>query len=502
MQLRADAFADRENAENDLVARGSRVVALVRGAGREAEPELAARVARCIERGLEGFSDEVVVSAIRLVANRRPPAGAAVLLDFFPDAPTSAIADELRATLRALAVAGGKVDPAVANALSDQIPEKRAIAGVCLLQPAARQHWPAVRKLLDDGDIHVRVAIADAWLGVGNKEAIPTLIAALADLSEREAWPVLERLYGLAGADGPAVQLGGDAQGRGKCRAAWTSWWRSHGEKLDVSHRAAPVARPERNHLTVHVEARATEGSVELTGEDGRPLWQLANLAYPLHAQVVGGGRVLVAEYGENRVSERTTRGDVVWRKDLDKPPVAAQRLADGRTFIACRNELLVVDAEGQSRFSRKFAHREISTAVARPKGEYVAFTQAGAILRIDASGKEVARFNAGGTLVLAAGVDIAENGRILVPLIDKDRVVEFAPDGTVLWQAAAPAPTTVQRLPNGNTLVGSSQSRQILEIDRMGTTVWKGDVSGHPVLVRRVPETVKRDAGTTGKVQ
>ena len=61
--------------------------------------------------------------------------------------------------------------------------------------------------------------------------------------------------------------------------------------------------------------------------------------------------------------------------------------------------------------------------------------------------------------------------GRLL--LTQAGGVREYDPDGKPGWQGPARQPTSVQRLPNGNTLVSELSTKQIMEIDRGGQTVW-----------------------------
>ena len=41
--------------------------------------------------------------------------------------------------------------------------------------------------------------------------------------------------------------------------------------------------------------------------------WKIEGLKYPIDAQMVGPDRLIVAEYQGHAVSERTTKGDVIW---------------------------------------------------------------------------------------------------------------------------------------------------------------------------------------------
>ena len=64
--------------------------------------------------------------------------------------------------------------------------------------------------------------------------------------------------------------------------------------------------------------------------------------------------------------------------------------------------------------------------------------------------------------------------------------MIEYGPSGEVLWQATVRKPTGVQRLPGGRTLVVSSETSEVIEIDRAGKEVWKHRASARPVCARR----------------
>ena len=58
-----------------------------------------------------------------------------------------------------------------------------------------------------------------------------------------------------------------------------------------------------------------------------------------------------------------------------------------------------------------------------------------------------------------------------------RDSVAEYdGTGGAPVWQATCSRPTSVQRLPNGNTLVASGMSAAsgVIELDRAGQTVWE----------------------------
>ena len=82
--------------------------------------------------------------------------------------------------------------------------------------------------------------------------------------------------------------------------------------------------------------------------------------------------------------------------------------------------------------------------------------------------------------------IEVLPNGRVLVPQFSNNRVVEFDPEGKIVWEAAVPNPSSVMRLPNGNTLVGSMIMQRAVELDRSCKEVWDYRADGRLLRVRR----------------
>jgi hypothetical protein len=58
---------------------------------------------------------------------------------------------------------------------------------------------------------------------------------------------------------------------------------------------------------------------------------------------------------------------------------------------------------------------------------------------------------------------------------------------GNVVWKYAGVNPTSIQRLPNGNTVASSYQ--KIIEINRDGAVVFSYSTQGHTYHVRKTPD-------------
>jgi hypothetical protein len=466
-----DSYEIRKKATAGLTARGPRAAAPLRAAARSPDPEVARRAHDCLARVREGRNLRLLALSLDAVT-RRPPADAvAVLLAYLPSAEDEAVEDAVRAALAKLALRDGRPDPLLLAALDDADPVRRAAAGEVLCRAAA-EHRPKALRLLHDSDAAVRLRVGVALLGAQEKDAVPALIDLLAELPDEDRWPLEQRLGRLAGDDAPATARDGPDAAR-RCRDAWRGWWDAHRDAVDLARLDEPAGLLSRT-LLLQADLLTLDGQLTEVAEDGRTAWHFDGLRYAMTAQVLPGDRVLVAEYRGKCVTERNFAGEVLWEKDAGANVVAAQRLPNGHTFVACRNRLLEWDRDGAEVFSHRRPARDVLTARKTAGGEVVLVTHDGLVRRLDASGKELKTFPAGKPLVLGVGIDLLPGRRVLVPLFAEGRVVEYDPDGRVLWEAAVPSPTCAVRLPDGHTLVGSSTTRTAVELNRRGEVVWQ----------------------------
>jgi hypothetical protein len=132
-RLGDDSFEVREKATQDLIALGSPALPELRRASKDEDAEVAARARRCLDKIAEVRGPEgLLVAALRVVALKRPPGAAEVLLALAPTLTDEDDARELRGALAAVAVRDGKPDRAVEKALEDKDPARRAAAAAAL----------------------------------------------------------------------------------------------------------------------------------------------------------------------------------------------------------------------------------------------------------------------------------------------------------------------------------------------------------------------------------
>jgi hypothetical protein len=114
-----------------------------------------------------------------------------------------------------------------------------------------------------------------------------------------------------------------------------------------------------------------------------------------------------------------------------------------------------------------------------------------------DAELKHVVKINAAGAVLWQADnnngqdVQLLKNGNVLVNCLPAVR--EYSPDGKIVWEAGkevAASPDSVQRLENGNTLIGDNAKHRVIEIDRDKKIVWSFDI---PNSNNRALHTMRR---------
>jgi hypothetical protein len=464
-QLGDDSFEVRERASAALVARGAAAEPFLLEAKKSSDIEVVRRAEECLRLIKRGMSAAVPAAVVRLLGKRKPAGAAEVLLTYLPHADSEAVADEVCKALAVLAVRDGKPEPALRKALIDQAPVRRAAAAEALCRSGAAEVLADVRKLLRDADPGVQLRVAQALAAAKDREAIPVLIELLGKLPRERAWTAEEMLLRLAGDGAPKVALG-QANGE-KCREAWDAWWKDHGAQADLAKITQAPTLLGYTLIVLLDVGRALE-----LDKENKPRWQIDGLQFPLDIQLLAGNRVLVAEHGANRITERDLKGQILWEKDIESPLVA-QRLPNGNTFIATNSQLVEITMAGKEVFTYTPPGFDmIMKAQKLRNGDIGLVLQGNRFMRLDSTGREIKSFPVN---VSTSGgrIDVLPNGHVLVPEHRGNRLVEYNGDGKQVWEATVEQPVAAVRLPNGNTLVTSMSERRAIELDPKGKEVW-----------------------------
>ena len=256
-----------------------------------------------------------------------------------------------------------------------------------------------------------------------------------------------------------------DADSRKKSRDAWAGWWAKNEGKTDLGK----LKRGDLKGITLVV--LLDESTVREVDAKGKTLWEVKDIGFPLDAQALPGDRVLVAEHENNTVTERDRTGKIVWKKQLPGGPLAAHRLSDGNTFIATATQMFQVDKDGKQvrQYILPAGHpqgpvlAEWRLRLSRPENRFV---------RLGRDGKEFLSFPVE-VATNGGRIDVLDNGHVLVPQMNQNKVIEYNAEGKPVWEATVQQPIAAVRLPNGHTLVTSLNEHRAVELDRSGRTVW-----------------------------
>ncbi len=479
------SFEAREKASQDLIRAGRHAVKPLREALADPDLEVRRRAERCLEAIEESPALALQAAAARLVAARRPDGAAEVLLAFLPAVEEASVEEAVHDALAAVAVRGGKAEPAVMAALADKEPARRAGAAFALGRAGGEWLKP-VRPLLTDPDAAVRFRAAAALLRGGDKDAVPVLIALLAAGPPPLAWRAEDLLCRVGGERAPAAPLGGaDEAARARCRDAWKEWWKANEDRTDLARVNFDEAL---RGVTVVCDldaAKGTPGRVWECGADGQARWHTEAPQGPIDVQVLPGGRFLVAEHRATRVTERDRDGKVLWEQRVENSPVSCQRLANGNTFIATYNQVLEVTRDGRTVYAHKVPGGTLWNARRTRDGHIVCVLGSNQLLEMDVGGKEVRRVPLGNTSGWGS-VEVLASGRYLVAQWGANRVVEVDAAGKVFWECNVQSPASATRLRNGHVLVASTEGRAVFEFDRSGKEVAKIPTQGRPFRARR----------------
>jgi HEAT repeat protein len=479
------SFRVREKATVDLLGAGRAAVPFLRKAINDSDPEIARRARSCLQSLETGTYIARSLAAARLLGVRRPDGAVEVILNYLPYADDEQVEEELVAALEKVAVVDGKIDAQLPAALRDKADLRRAAAARVVGRFGDTGQRAAVHPLLADGDARVRFWAAQGLIAGRDKQGVPALIGLLTDGPTNLAWRAEDLLYRIAGDHAPAVSLGANNAERRKCRDKWAAWWRDHQAgvdlaRLDLENRLLG--------LTLFVAYDGYPGGrIWETGPDGKERWHIEHIQGCIDAQVLPGERLLVAEHGAQRVTERNFKGDILWEYHVRTSPVSCQRLPGGNTFIGTYSEVMEVTPDKKVLYTYPCARGSSFCAQKLRNGHIVYVTMNGALLvELDRDGKEVRTLNVGAAVGWAT-VEALPTGGFLVAQGNSCKVVEFDAAGRAVWECTAvPSPNAATRLPNGNTLVCSNNEHHVMEVNRAGRVVWQIKLKGRPFRVRR----------------
>jgi hypothetical protein len=465
-QLGDNEFDRREEATRKLASFGPPVVLLLQPATKDEDAEISRR-SREIVAAIRAQGTAVPMAAARHVARTRPAGAVPVLVQYLPFADDAAVVGEVMDALVALTPRAEDADVALKDAMKDPLALKRAAGAYVLGRARDDARRGEVRKLLADMDATVRFRAALGLLAGRDKAGVAPLIDLASGTHGDLTWQAEDLLVRLANGFPPGLTFGDTLQARATRLEAWTTWWKANEAKVDL---AKLDEHPHYLRYTLVPEMHANK--VWEVDADKKVLWETKIDGCPIDAQVLPGGRFLVAELNAHRVTERDQKtGEVLWEYKINTP-IACARLPNGHTFIGTNHSLHVVTPDGKEVMAYKPADNFFIHSVQRLRsGHMVCVSMDGAVREVDPTGKEVR------TVPLPirgswSGIEGVPGGNYLAVNNAEGKVLEVDKTGKVVWEYQKQGACYASRLPNGNTLVISNASG-ITEVTRDKTEVW-----------------------------
>jgi hypothetical protein len=315
--------------------------------------------------------------------------------------------------------------------------------------------------------------VALALVSAREADGMPVLIALIGDGHGDLSQLAEDYLLRLAGDNGPKALPDGD-ENKKKRSEAWAAWWKDNKTTVALVDRNAPAPRARYLGHTILIQNSGGIQKVQEVDATSKVRWEITGLLNPWDAMMLPGERVLITEYNGMRVTERNLKGEILWQKQVSTNPMYAERLKNGNTFIVCRTELIEVNRAGHVVFKIPRPFSDVMSARKLPNGQTVLVTNNRQVIRFNRAGKEIKTYSVPN--IFYNSNEVLNNGHLLVPLGWNNRVEEYDLDGRVVASiTTVMQPVHALRLPNGNTLVSSSQSLphyKISEVDRDGRVV------------------------------
>jgi len=493
-RLGDDNFDERLKAARELERFGPAAVGPLRAARNHNDPEIAYRAIESLKRVETVPHSAVARAAARALGRLKPPGTVEILLKFLPLADDEQVAEEIRKTLINVAVRDGKADPTLLQALHDPLPIRRAAAAIALIEggpatpgilPRIPDAYPAILAAVQkETDIETRFQMLFSLLTVAKeRQAIPQLIAALPDLPRGRLWQAEDFLLQIAGDSAPKATFGKSKESLEKARDAWKTWW----------ERSAPQITPEQLAYTPRIAGKTllvmmdfrygSMGEIIELGPDMKQNWKITGLNSPMDIQTLPDGNVVIAEHNSNRVTIRDPKtGQILATRRIGGAnrvygnPQQVQILPNGNLLVICRNVIVEFKKDRDEEIMRFVRNNYDITAAKRlDDGHTVVLLQNGPnhCIFLNEKGQEVKDR----TLKIQmpyyqAYIDIPGKDSIL--LTEMNRVVEYQlSTGKQLWSWSVNQPRSVQRLPNGNTLLVDAQTNKVIEVTPSGEEVW-----------------------------
>jgi hypothetical protein len=480
-----DDFDDRVKATEEIEIFGPAAVGPLKTAERDPDPEVAFRARQALKKMAKIPHSAVASATVRAVLKLKPAGAAEALIGFLPLADDEVVASAIREALVALAVKDGKADPALMAALTDVSPLRRGAAYVALVTggPAGervriKDAYPSVREaVLKETDPEARfIGLWSLLMTTREKEFLPELIAMIPRIGRGRIWQLEELLLQLAGKHPPNGRFLKSPEALAQARDAWLGWWKEKGESINL---ASFDFRPrvQGNTDIIEIDNRGfAQGRIVSLGPDFKEKWKILRVNNPLDIAVVGEDRLFIAETNSHMISERKFNGEIINKFNVYQSPMYMSLMPGGGMVVICRNLVAELDKTGKQVAAYPRPNFDIMTGHRLPGGDVLFVTNAfngPNCIRLDSKLKETKKTYAFGRVQYMQSMDVIDDDTVLV--CEFDKVAEYdLKSGKQTWKYECAQPSSCQRLPNGNTLIGLVNANKGIEVDPSGEIVWE----------------------------
>jgi len=406
-----------------------------------------------------------------------------------PFVEDESVEEEILTCLTLLSLREPNVEPALVKALDDVSPARRAAAAYVLGHVGTKAHVAKVLPLLDDLQPLVRLRAAQGMLAARNKLALPSLVNLIGTVPAIYLPRVEETLYRLSDDKGPTDTIqAGNPDSRGKAVRAWDKWLKANEANVDLTalndreSYLGLITVAEYDNQVGNIQGQVWEGA-----RGGAKRFTFSGVMGAMDARTLPNGRILVAENNANRVTERDSKGTILWEYRTPTNPICVQRLPNGNTFISSYNMVMEVRPDKTEVYRvNPGPQYYMFNAYKAKNGHIVAITANNQILEMKppAAGGgavDMVRTVQTNTQGNWCSVEMLPNGNYLVAALSTSTVKEIDKSGSEVWSKNFPGVFRATRLPNGNVLVASMNTREVAEMDRAGNIRWRMTTMGRP---------------------
>jgi hypothetical protein len=485
-KLGAEQFDDRIKAGEELENFGPAAIGLLKNAEKDADPEVAYQAGRVLKRMEKVPHGAAAAAAVRAVVKLKPPGASEALLAFLPMADTEALSDDIRGALVALAAPNGKADPAIVAALSDASPIRRGAAYIALIEggndkerirvPDAYEQVKAAIRKETDSEQRFR-GIWALLQTTKEKEFIPDLIAMIPQLPRGRIWQLEDLLLQLAGKHPEGGRFGKSPESLVKARDAWDAWWKAQNASVDL---VKSPYKPRIQGITDIIEMDRSgynRNRYVSLGPDMKEKCSFSSTSL-FDAKLKPDGKVVTVE-NYSQVLERDQTGAITHTHNMNQP-MTVHPEENGKLLVIARQFICELDKNyAQSWIYQRQNVADILAGARMPNGDTIFITntqQGDNCFRLDAKGKLLdKKYTVGRMQNFGFVQSIAVTGDETILVCEADKVSEWdLKTGKSKWTFSINMPTGVQRLPNGNTLIASTNQNRLVEVDPSNEVVWE----------------------------